>query len=35
MAGIDPTTVKELMGHKDFSMTLRYSHLVPKPRLRR
>ena len=27
MGGIDLTTVKELMGHKDITMTLRYSHL--------
>ena len=29
MAGIDLTTVKELLGHKDIKMTLRYSHLAP------
>jgi len=29
MAGVDLTTVKELMGHKDIKMTLRYSHLSP------
>jgi integrase len=28
MAGIDLTTVKELLGHKDIKMTLRYSHLA-------
>ena len=27
MAGVDPATVKELMGHKDITMTLRYTHL--------
>ena len=27
MAGVDLTTVKELLGHKDIKMTLRYSHL--------
>ncbi len=27
MASIDLTTVKELMGHKDIKMTLKYSHL--------
>ena len=26
MAGVDLATVKELMGHKDLSMTLRYTH---------
>jgi integrase len=29
MEGVDIMTVKELMGHKDLSMTLRYSHLAP------
>ena len=29
MEGIDIMTVKELMGHKDLTMTLRYSHLAP------
>ena len=27
MAGVDLPTVKELMGHKDIAMTLRYTHL--------
>lgn len=30
MAGIDLTTVRELMGHKTMAMTLRYSHLAPQ-----
>jgi site-specific recombinase XerD len=30
MAGADLVTVKELMGHKDIKMTLRYTHLAPE-----
>jgi integrase len=29
MAGVDITTIKELLGHKTLAMTLRYSHLAP------
>ena len=34
MAGVDLTTLKELLGHKDIKMTLRYSHLAPSHKLR-
>jgi integrase len=30
MAGVDIVTVKELLGHKDISMTMRYSHPTPQ-----
>jgi len=33
MAGIDPATIKELLGHKDLTMTLRYAHLAPSRRV--
>ncbi|MDA2920346.1 site-specific integrase [Desulfobacterota bacterium AH_259_B03_O07] len=29
MAGVDIATIKELMGHKDVKMTMRYSHPIP------
>jgi len=30
MAGVDIMTVKELLGHKSLTMTMRYSHLSPE-----
>ena len=34
MAGVDITTVKELLGHKTINMTMRYAHLAPSHKVK-
>jgi site-specific recombinase XerD len=34
MAGVDLTTIRELLGHKTLTMTLRYAYLAPSHKVK-